>query len=335
MRTSLTRRVLGTAAATAAAALVLAGCSSSGDTASGGDNGEKTYKIGVNQLVQHPALDATVAGFQKAFDEAGINVEWDVQNANGEQSTAQTIAQSFATADIDMAFAVATPSAQATAQSVTDQPVVFASVTDAVAAGIVKSNEEPGGNVTGVVDAIPVERQFDLIKEIVPDAKKIGIVYSSAEVNSEVQVKDAQDKAGEYGYEIVTQTVSTGADVQQATEALGDVDAIYVPTDNTVVSSMAGLSKVAEEKKIPVFGTEEGTVEIGGVAANGIDFEKLGQQAGELAIKILKDGADPATTPVETPRDDSFIITLNPTMAEKQGATIPEKLLEGANIVGE
>lgn len=311
----------------ATSALVLAGCSSGGEDDAAGGGGE-SYRIGINQLVQHPALDSATAGFKEAFSEAGVEVEFDEQNANGEQGTALTIAQQFASDDLDLALAVATPAAQAMAQNITDVPLLFTAVTDPVSAELVDSMEEPGANVTGTSDAAPIEKQLELLKEIVPDAERIGIVYASGEVNSQVQVDQAREAAGPLDLEIETQTVTTVNEIQQAVEALGDVDAIYVPTDNMVVSGIASLVQVAEGKRIPVIAAESGTVEGGAVATLGIDYTELGRQTGEMALRILRDGEDPATMPVETATEFTYVV--NEDAAERQGVTIPEDILAEA-----
>ena len=311
----------------ATSALVLTGCSSGGEDDAAGGGGE-SYRIGINQLVQHPALDSATAGFKEAFSEAGVEVEFDEQNANGEQGTALTIAQQFASDDLDLALAVATPAAQAMAQNITDVPLLFTAVTDPVSAELVDSMEEPGANVTGTSDAAPIDKQLELLKEIVPDAERIGIVYASGEVNSQVQVDQAREAAGPLGLEIETQTVTTVNEIQQAIEALGDVDAIYVPTDNMVVSGIASLVQVAESKQIPVIAAESGTVEGGAVATLGIDYTELGRQTGEMALRILRDGEDPATMPVETATEFTYVV--NEDAAERQGVTIPEDILAEA-----
>ena len=311
----------------ATSALVLAGCSSGGEDDAAGGGGE-SYRIGINQLVQHPALDSATAGFKEAFSEAGVEVEFDEQNANGEQGTALTIAQQFASDDLDLALAVATPAAQAMAQNITDVPLLFTAGTDPVSAELVDSMEEPGANVTGTSDAAPIDKQLELLKEIVPDAERIGIVYASGEVNSQVQVDQAREAAGPLGLEIETQTVTTVNEIQQAVEALGDVDAIYVPTDNMVVSGIASLVQVAESKQFPVIAAESGTVEGGAVATLGIDYTELGRQTGEMALRILRDGEDPATMPVETATEFTYVV--NEDAAERQGVTIPEDILAEA-----
>lgn len=307
----------------ATSALVLTGCSSTED---GG--GDESYQIGINQLVQHPALDSATEGFKQAFADAGVDATFNEQNANGEQGTALTIAQQFASDDLDLALAVATPAAQAMAQNLTNIPLLFTAVTDPVSAELVDSMEEPGGNITGTSDAAPIEDQFELLKQIVPDAETIGIVYASGEVNSQVQVDQAKEAAGPMGLTIETQTVTTVNEIQQAVEALGDVDAIYVPTDNMVVSGISSLVQVAEEKQIPVIAAESGTVEGGAVATLGIDYTELGRQTGEMALRILQDGADPATMPVEMATEFTYVV--NEAAAERQGVTIPEEILAKA-----
>jgi putative ABC transport system substrate-binding protein len=311
----------------ATSALVLAGCTGGSDDDAAGGGGE-SYTIGINQLVQHPALDAATAGFKEAFADAGVEVEFNEQNANGEQATALTIAQQFAADDLDLTLAVATPAAQAMAQNIINIPLLFTAVTDPVSAELVDSMEEPGANVTGTSDAAPIDEQLELLKEIVPDAERVGIVYASGEVNSQVQVDQAEEAAGPLGLEIVTQTVTTVNEIQQAVEALGDVDAIYVPTDNMVVSGIASLVQVAESKQIPVIAAEEGTVEGGAVATLGIDYTELGRQTGEMALRILRDGEDPATMPVETATEFTYVV--NEAAAERQGVTIPEDILAEA-----
>lgn len=320
------------AAMFAAGALALTGCSSDGGDGGANASGDgEAYQVGINQLVQHPALDAATAGFKKAFEDAGVAVEFDEQNANGEQSTALSIAQGFAGDNLDLVLSVATPAAQATVQNVTNTPVLFTAVTDPVSADLIDSLEAPGGNVTGTSDVAPVDKQLDLLKELVPDAKKVGIVYASGEVNSQVQVDEAKKAAEPRGLEIVSQTVTNVTEIPQAVQALGEVDAFYVPTDNMVVSGISSLVQVAEESKTPVIAAEAGTVEGGAAATLGIDYTELGRQTGEMALRILRDGADPATMPVETAK--TFTYMVNEEAAKRQGITIPEAILSEAETV--
>ncbi|MFF2272441.1 ABC transporter substrate-binding protein [Agromyces sp. NPDC058136] len=314
----------------ATGALALTGCATDG-----GDAGASAdqISIGISQIVQHPALDATREGFKQAFADAGYvegeDIVFDEQNAQGEQATATTIAAKFQTDGVDLVLAIATPTAQAAAQSIVDIPVLFTAVTEPAEAGLVDSWEKPGGNVTGTSDLNPVEQQLELVTQVVPDAKTVGIVYSSGEVNSEVQVELAKEAADKLGLEIKEATVTNSSEVAQATESLGDVDAIYIPTDNRVTEGLEAVVQIAEQKQIPLFGAEGGQVERGAIATFGIDYTELGYQTGKMAIEILENGADPAEMPVETLDELSLII--NPGAAERQGVTLPEDLVAKAD----
>lgn len=280
--------------------------------------------------MSHPSLDEAREGFKEAFTDAGLKVEWDEQNAQGDQGTNTSIMGTFATSDADLIAAIATPTAQAAAQSVTDKPIVFMAVTDPVEAKIVQSMEAPGGNATGVSDRSPIKEQLALLDRLGVDAKTVGIVYSSGEVNSQVQVKQAKEAAAELGLEIKEATVSNSSEVQQGVESLGDVDAIYVPTDNAVVSALETVIAYGESRQIPIIAAEGDSVERGTVASVGIDFHEHGKQAGALAVKILKDGADPASLPAEFAPEDSLKLYVNEEAARKMGVTIPEDMLAEA-----
>ena len=338
-------------AVAAVAALSLSGCAGNGapaatdggatggapvetGAANGGGSGE-TFKIGISQLVQHPALDAATAGFQKALEDAGLNVEFDVQNANGEQGTAVTIAQSFASdSDMDLVLAVATPAAQAAATAITNIPVLFTAVTDPKSAELVKENDAPGGNVTGTSDMNPVADQIALIKEVVPTAATVGIVYSSGEVNSQVQVDRAKEAAAASGLEIKTATITQVGEIPTALDSLGQVDALYVPTDNMIVSGIDAVMQYSETNKVPVFSGDTGPVtESDAIATLGLDYEKLGYQTGEMAVKILTEGADPATMAVE--EQSTFDLVINKKAAEALGLEIPQAVLDRAQTVVE
>ncbi len=288
----------------------------------------KAYKIGITQIVTHEALDAAREGFKAALAEAGLEVTYDEQNAQGDASVAASIAGTFADGGYDLILAIATPTAQAVAQKIADVPVLFTAVTDPVGAELVASLEAPGANVTGTSDANPVKEQLELVKQVVPDAKTVGVVYNSGEANSVTQINWLKEIAPTLGLEIKEAAAPTSADVQQATESLGDVDAIYVPTDNTVVSSLDGLIGVAETKQIPVFGAEASTVAGGAIATYGISYTELGRQTGEQAVRILTEGADPATMPVET--QTNLEVYLNLGAAQRMGVTIPQELIDRA-----
>lgn len=342
------RHILSVAGIVAATtALALAGCSGSGSgsTASTGASGDAasgaagssagpaggSYTIGISQYVTHTSLDAAREGFKAAIEDAGLDVTFDEQNAQGDQATVTSIASTFASGDYDLVLAVATPSAQAMAQATTTLPVLFTAVTDPVAAQLVDSLEAPGGNVTGTTDMNPVADQIGLVTQLVPDAKTVGIVYSSGEVNSEVQVELAKKAAAAEGLTVKEATVTNSSEVQQAAQSLGDVDAIYIPTDNVVVSALSSVLQVAESAQIPVIAGEADSVRNGAVATYGIDYTELGRQTGEMAVKILTEGADPATLAVE--QQSTFALTVNTTAAAAMGVTVPDDLLAKATVV--
>ncbi|PYF99093.1 putative ABC transport system substrate-binding protein [Georgenia satyanarayanai] len=330
----MTRTSLRLAGALAASALLLAACGSddggSGDgTGSGGDDA-RTYSVGVTQIAAHPSLDASLVGFKAALEDAGLDVEYDEENAQGDQSTAISIASGFASAGHDLVLAIATPTAQAAAQAITDVPILITAVTEPEAAGLVDSWDAPGGNLTGTSDLNPVAEQLGLLAEIAPDVQTVGIVYSSGEVNSEVQVELAQEAAAELGIEIETAAITNSGEVQQAADSL-DVDAFYVPTDNTVIQSFEALLQVAESKSLPLVSADGDTVERGAIATYGIDYEQLGYQTGEMAVQILTGGADPAEMPIETLEEWPLIV--NPAAAERMGVELPAELVERADTV--
>lgn len=305
------------------------------------DNNEEAHEkeaitVGINQLVEHPSLDASREGFMQAFADNGYtegeNLTFDVQNAQGDQSTATSIANKFASDGVDLILAIATPAAQATAQAVTDIPVLITAVTEPVEAGLADSWESPGANVTGTSDLNPVDEQLSLISEIAPEAKTVGIVYSSGEVNSEVQVELAEETAAELGLELELVTVSDKTEVLQAAQSLvGKVDALYVPTDNTVVDALESMIQVAESEKLPLIVGEGDSVERGGLATWGINYEKLGYQTGEMALRILEGNEDPANMPIETL--ENIELSVNKAAAERMGVELPDSLLDEADHV--
>lgn len=296
----------------------------------------KQVKIGIAQFVEHPALDAAREGFIAEMAKNGYekdkNVVYDIKSAQAEMNTAIQIAQNFQGNKVDLILAIATPTAQAASQTTKDIPILFTAVTDPVAAGLVKSNEKPEGNVTGTTDLNPVEDQLALIKELKPDAKNVGVIYSSGEVNSKVQVDAAKAAAGKLGLTIQEAAVTSPTEVKQAAESMvGKVDAFYVPTDNLVVSSISAVLTVAEAQKIPVIAGEENSVKSGAIATYGINYEKLGAQTADMAIKILKGEAKPADMAVEKQAEMTLVV--NTKAAEKMGVTIPKSLLDKAQVV--
>lgn len=288
-----------------------------------GDKTGQNYKIGVLQLVQHPALDKANEGFIAALDEAGISYTADQQNAGGELSSAQLIAEKFANDKEDLIFAIATPAAQAASGVTEDIPIVITAVTDPKESGLVESNETPGGNVTGTSDLTPVKEQIDLLKELVPDAKKIGILYSTAEANSVIQVDLAKEAAKALDLEVVEYTVSNLSEIQSVVESMiGSIDALYIPTDNTVASGMSTVTMITNENKIPVIGAEAAHVEKGALATYGIDYYELGKLTGKQAIAILTEGKNPADMPIEYLNKTQFKFSVNEDTAKELGIDV-------------
>ena len=269
--------------------LSVVGCGKSGEKSS-----DKEYKIGVIQYVQHEALDASHKGFVDALDDKGIKYTLDDQNAAGEASSCQTIAETLVNNNNDLIFAIATPAAQAVAGVTEDIPIVVTAVTDPEDAGLVNSNDKPGTNVTGTSDLTPVKEQIELLKDIMPEAKKVGILYCSAEANSVLQVKMAKEACDDNGLESEEFTISSTNEIQTVVESMvGKVDVIYTPTDNMVAAGMTTISQIATENKIAIIGAEKSQVENGAFATYGIDYYELGYQAGLKAVEILKDGKNP------------------------------------------
>ncbi len=267
-------------------------------------------KIGILQPVEHDALGLARQGFIDALKEAGYkegeNIEINYANANGVENDLVTLAKSLTsksdlTLGIGTGASVALQSAQVNSGS--KKPIIFTAVTDAVTAGLVKSNAAPGGFITGSSDANPVEAQIDLIKECLPDADKIGILYTQSETNSEVQANQAEAQAIAAGLSVVRMTCTDTTDLPQVAEKLcatEGIDAIYIPTDNLIAANMATVKAAVEKYHVLCVAGEESIMAAGGHVTLSIDYYELGKKAGKIAAAVLKGEADPATTPVET-----------------------------------
>ena len=280
------------------AAAGLAACGGSGDA--GTDAADKTYKIGVLQLVEHDALDAANKGFVDALDESGIAYEIDQQNAQGDQSACQTIAAKLVGDGDDLILAIATPAVEACAGATEEIPIVGTAVTDFAASGLVDSNDAPGGNITGSSDLTPVADQIRMLHTILPDAKEVGVLWCTAESNSDLQAAMAADACAELSMNATDYTVSSSNEIQSVVESMaGKVDAIYAPTDNTIAAGAATVCMVADDNKIPVVAGEEGIFNAGALCTYTISYYELGKLAGQMAVRILVDGEDPATMPIE------------------------------------
>ena len=287
-------------------------------------------------MVEHAALDAANKGFveglaSKGYKE-GQNIAYDRQNAQADQSNLQNIAHRFVNNKVNLICAIATPAAQTVANVTRDIPIVATAVTDYKTAKLVKDNAKPGTNVTGTTDMNPVEQQLDLLLKVVPNAKSVGTIYCSSEVNSQLQVDILKKAATAKGVTIKEATVSNVNDIQQAARSLvGKVQAIYVPTDNVLASAMPTLVSVTEEAKLPVICGEGGMVKAGGLATSGVDYYKLGFQAGAMAADILSGKSKPADMAIQA--QQAFKAMVNLKEAEKIGLKVPEDVLKGAELV--
>jgi len=295
-----------------------------------------TYKIGISQLVTHPALDATTEGIINGLAEKGYiegdNLEIDYQNSELDMSLVATIAQQFVSDKVDAIVCIATPNSLAAIDAAkgTDIPVIFSAITDPAGSGMVADWENhPNENVTGVSDMIVVQDDVELITQIVPDVEKIGTLYNAGEANSVFLATKLTEACDALGIEVIEQTVSTSADVLTAAGALvGQVDAIWVGTDNTVVSGLEALIKVCEDNQIPLFPSDEPSIERGSIAAYGFDYYDIGLQTGYMVAKVLEADDGAVSIPVE--KGEIISLSVNTAAAARMGVTIPQALLDEA-----
>lgn len=325
------KRVLAVMMTMALAATALVGCGS--DSSSKSDKAE--YTIGISQFAEHGSLDNCREGFLEGLKEAGIeedkNLKVYYDNAQTDTGTAGTIADSYVSKKVDLVCAIATPSAMSAYNSCmnADIPVVYTAVSDPVGAGLVKKDGANAGNVTGSCDLLPVEEQLKMIRAMMPEAKKIGILYTTSEANSVSTIKEYKEKAGEYGFEIVDTGINTIADVDlAASDLVGKVDCICNLTDNTVVQALQTVIEKANAKNIPVFGSEIEQVKAGCVAAMGIDYFELGKKTGAMAAKILKGEATAEETEYIKNADSALYV--NTAAADKIGMQLDADYISGA-----
>ncbi|MBY4976015.1 ABC transporter substrate-binding protein [Streptococcus suis] len=295
--------------------LTLAACSSSSEQAS-----SDVVKVGVLQYMEHESLTAAREGFVAELEENGYKegekLVLDYQNAQGDQAILQTISEQLIDGN-DIVLAIATPSAQSLATVSTETPIVFTAVTDPLSADLVESIEKPGGLLTGTSDQAPIDKQVELLGQAVPDAKTVGILYTTSERNSEVQVEQAKELLEKAGYKVVVKGITSSNEVQDAaTSLMKDVDAVFVPTDNTVASTMTMIGELSVEHKVPVIGGSTDMVDEGGLLTYGTNYEALGRQTAKMAIKIIE-GANVSETAVEYP--ETVSLHVNEEMAQKLG----------------
>ena len=291
--------------------------------------GGKTITVGVAQLVTHPSLDASLKGFQQALTDAGYvegqNVIYDVQNAQGEQANCVTIANTLANKKPDLILAIGTPAAQAVAKVITDTPILITAITDPADAKLVASNEKPGGNVSGTSDKTPVKEQLQMLKTLVPELETVGFLYSSSETNSKLQIEWAKAACDELGLKYKDFTASNSNEVQQVTQSMvGKVQGVYIPTDNLMASNMKNVTAVTSANKLPVVPGAIGMVTDGGTCTVGLNYEKLGYQTGQMAIKVLKGEAKVGDMPIEY--QDQLDVYYNSEAAAKMGMVLPDSI---------
>lgn len=291
--------------------------------------------ISVSQFVEHPALNAVLQGFKDDLKENGLEVEYKDYNAHGNMGTAGQIATQIASDEPALILAIATPCAQACAKvydkapQLADTPMLFTAITDPLAAGLIKNYDKPEGNITGVSNQMPMGKHLDMIRHFIPELQRLGVMYNAGEVNSVSNVKRLKEAAVERGITIVDGPVTNSADVYQVAQSLvGKIDAVYVPTDNTVVSALEAVVKICERTKLPLFSADTDSVKRGSIAALGFDYYLHGKQTGAMARKILA-GAKPSDLPVEFQKDLSFHI--NPKAAERMGLKVDKALIDSAD----
>lgn len=332
------KRMLSVITAALIGASMLAGCSGTAPAPqqTEGQNENKTdsknYKIGVLQYADHPSLDNCLEGFKQGLDEENISYTLDAKSAKNDDSTNTNIAQNFASQGLDLVCGIATPAAQALYNACYEKniPVIFNAISDPVLAKLAKSPTEAMPGITGVSDNLPVDAQLSLIREMLPEAKKIGILYTTSEPNSVSTIETYKKKVGEYGFELIEKGITNAAEIPQAADILvQQVDCISNMTDNTVVNNLPVLIEKASAANIPVFGSEEEQVANGCVASAGIDYIELGKKAGKIAARILE-GEDVGSIPYETMGE--YKTTINRQAADAIGLYIPQAIMDRAEI---
>ena len=306
--------------------LVLVGCGSSKD--------ETTFKIGILQWAEHAALDDAAQGLISELESMGLDkVEIIHKNANDDNSAANLIVGQFVDAGVDLIYAIATPAAQVAVSATegTDIPVVFNAVTDAVSAGLVESNEKPNGRVTGVSDMAPIDTQLALIKEFLPKANAVGVIYNTGEDNSVHQIALIESLIGNHGMTLNVQGVSSAQEIALASEQVtANSDAIYIITDNMIAKAAPQVVGIANEIKVPVFMAESGQIDQGILASDSISYFGLGTQAARMVKSILVYGINPGDIPVEISQTTSLFV--NEKVALELGVEIPDSILERATL---
>ena len=293
---------------------------------------EKTFTIGSAVIVSHPALQAVQDGFEEVLKENNVKYTMITKNAQGDMANATTIASDFAAnKNIDLILAISTPIATTMASAVQDRPILFSAVTDPVAVGLVPSWTQAGANISGTSDLNPEAKPVSLVKEAMPNVKTIGVLYSSSEPNSLTQVTAYETEAASLGVTIKKQAITAASEISAGLAALKGVDAILIPTDNTVVASIATVIGFGQENKIPVFCADTSTVSLGTVATRGLSYHDLGRATGEMAVKILVQGVSVSSITPEATTSTELIV--NPDAATAFGLTLSPDFVAKGTVV--
>ncbi len=286
-------------------------------------------KIGISQMIEHDALDLIYKGItdelNKYYKESNKKIKIDYQNAQGEQANCNTIAQKFVNEKKDIIIAIGTPSAQSAVNLTKDIPIIVSGIGDPIGAKLVTNLNKPNANVTGTINLPPIEKQIELMHKLIPNAKKIGLLYCSSEINSAYQIKLAKEKLDSLGLEYVDLTVANANEIQQMMiSAASKVDAIFSPTDNIIANSMANVAMIEESEKLPVVCADAGMTKIGGTVTYSVDYYDMGILTAKKTIEVLEGMKDIKNIPLETV--DSYNFVVNTNMIQKLGLSIPNNL---------
>jgi putative tryptophan/tyrosine transport system substrate-binding protein len=289
------------------------------------------YTISVSQYIQHPALDALLRGFMEQMQDSGIRVQYNVHIANGDAALNEQVAKRISAENPNLVLAISTPSAQACLKNLPDKTILFSAVTDPVAAGLVEGLDKPGSRVTGMTDMSPIERQLKLMMVLLPNLKTIGLIYNPNESNSVSLVNIMEQECARRNIKLVKKTVATAEAVGSAAESLvHSCEAVYVPTDNTVVAAIEAAARVCGKNRLPLFAADVDSVPRGAIATLAIDYYGMGRQTARMAERLLR-GEAAASMPVESLQD--LRIHVNTRAAEVMGVELPVDLLQSADVI--
>lgn len=302
------------------------------------DSSEATYRIGVIQYMEHPSLDDATQGFIDGLAQLGYvdgeNISLDQNNAQGDSGNSEAIVNKFVNDSVDLIFANATPAAQSAANKTSDIPIILTSVTDPQASGLVESNDAPGVNVSGTSDLADMSTQIGIITDLLPNAKTVGVMYCSAEQNSVYQAKLAKETLESLGLEYKEFTVSDSTYVQSVAQSvIGQVDVLFVPTDNLMAESISTITTIMQDANIPVVGGFSDVATQGGLAAYGVNYYQLGVQAAQMAVDVLEGNASIESLPIGYLEKEGYELVINQSVADQLNVEISQDLLDQAIVI--